>query len=67
MAYMHVLSFNLHGLCSLHALAGPVAGLRGGGCNLVQGPNLGYPKTENSTDVTHHFFGRMDPNLLYKK
>ena len=37
-------------------LAVPAAGFRGGG-NLGQGPNLGYPKTENSTDLTHYFLG----------
>ena len=39
----------------------------GGGGNLGRGPNLGYPKTENSTDLTQYFFFWMDPNLLSKK
>ena len=38
----------------LTPLADPAAGFRGGG-NLGRGPNLGYPKTENSTDLTHYF------------
>ena len=37
-------------------LADLAAGFRGGG-NLVRGPNLGYPKTENSTDLTNLFWG----------
>ena len=36
-------------------LADPAAGFRG--TNLVRGSNLGTPKTENSTDLTHYFFG----------
>ena len=32
----------------------------GGGGNLAQGPNLEYPKNENSTELTHYYLG-MDP------
>ena len=47
-------------------LTDPAAGFRGGGGNLGRGPNLGYPITENSTDLTYYFFG-MDPNSLSKE
>ena len=37
----------------LRALEDPAAGFRG--ANLARGSNLGYPKIENSTDLTHYF------------
>ena len=45
--------------CNLHALQGRIqlAVFGGGGGSLALSPNLGYPKTENSTDLTHYFFG----------
>ena len=41
-------------LCGYLSLADPAAGR---GANLARGPNLGYPKNENSTDLTHYFLG----------
>ena len=38
------------------SLADPAAGFRGGGGQIGAGSNLGYRKTQNSTDLTHYFF-----------
>ena len=45
------------------SLANPAAGFRGGG-NLARGPNIGYPKTENSTEI---FFWGWNQIHLRKK
>ena len=39
-----------------------------GGGNLARGPNLvRYPKTENSTDLTHYFFAKNPKSLSKNK
>ena len=52
---MHLLGYQVNRISTV-PLVDPAAGFRGGGY-LARGPNLGYPKTENSTDLAHYFLG----------